>query len=259
MIQKSFAIFFLVFLSACSSFQITPVPADEIVWKPSVTSIPPTALPSPTPTPVPLTASPEPTKDPNFFRDDFSGALDADWTWEREEPANWSLSAVSGSLQINVGGGYVAQRTNFNLLLRPAPKGNFQIETQINFQPRDNFQFAGLIVYESYSNFIQAGRGYCRTYACIGEGLYMNFYKNGHLVKPDFGQTYKDINPILLRLSRRGDAYTFEGSTDGKIWFIIGSHTSDLNPAQIGITTGQNQEGQVLPALFDYFEVRSLP
>ncbi len=153
----------------------------------------------------------------------------------------------------------VKVKTNFNLLLRPASADDFQIATQINFRPESNYQFAGLIIYESDANFIQAGREYCKSFDCAGAGLYMDYYKKGVVVKPDFGQTYKEANPILLRLSRRSDSYTFEASTDGKVWFTIGSHTSDMKPIQIGLVTGQRVKGDMLPAAFDYFEVRSLP
>lgn len=258
MIKKSLFVLLIFFLTACGP-TLPPAPATlspQILLRLSAT---PSPHPSATPTEIPPTASPAPTNDPNFFRDDFAGALDPNWHWIREDPAHWSLTNVPGSLQIDVGGGYVNAQTNFNLLVRPAPSGNFQIETQLTFEPQDNYQFAGLIVYESDSNFIQAGRGYCRTYECVGDGFYMNNYQKGKVIQPDFGQTYKDSNPVLLRLSRRGDTYTFEASTNGKAWFIIGSHTSDMQPLQIGLLAGQNQKGKVLPAVFDYFEVRSLP
>jgi beta-xylosidase len=258
MIRKFLLLVLVIFLAACSFIpQPTPFPTLTVITRtPSAT---PSAIPLATLTATLPAASPTSTKDPSFFRDDFAGALDANWHWIREDPANWSLTEAPGSLQINVGGGYVNAQTNRNLLLRPAPTGDFQIETQVTFQPQDNFQFAGLIIYESDANFIQSGRGYCRTYECVGEGLYMNYYQNKHAVQPDFGQSYKEINPILLRLSRRADSYTFEASTDGKIWFIIGSHTSDMKPLQIGLVTGQNVKGKPHPAVFDYFEVRSLP
>ena len=256
MVKKLLAVLLFVFLSACSVSPSTPPSSEKIVLKPMATL---TSLPSPTSTGAPSAIPPEPTTDPNFFHDDFTGVLKPQWSWIREDPQNWSLTAIPGSLQINVGGGYVVANTNFNLLLRPAPTGDFQIETQISFSPDDNFQFAGLIIYESNANFIQAGRGYCRSSECAGEGLYMNYYKKGVAVKPDFGQTYKDSKPISLRLSRRGEDYTFEASTDGKVWFIVGSHTSDINPLQIGLVTGQRLKGSTRPAAFDYFEVRSLP
>ena len=253
--RKLFFIVILIIFPACNFLAPpTPAPSAIIVIQPSSTA---TMIPSLTPTEVPPTASPVPTADPNFFRDDFDGSLATSWTWVREDPNGWSLTDVPGELQMTVGGGYVSAHTNANMLLRPAPPGNFQIETQITFNPRDNFQFAGLILYESDSDFIQAGRGYCRSFECVGEGLYMDYYRKGILVKPDFGQPYREVGPFLLRLSRRADTYTFEASGDGKVWFIVGSHTTDLNPLQIGLVTGQRLQGTNLPATFDYFEVRS--
>jgi beta-xylosidase len=255
--QNLFLIFFVVLLSACNSIpQPTLSPSETLVFKPSAT---PTNIPSPTSTEVPPTLSPLPTTDSNFFRDDFNQVLDTDWSWVRQDPQNWSLTAIPGSLQINAGSGYVPAHSNSNLLLRSAPAGNFRIETQITFKPEENFQFAGLIIYESDSNFIQAGRAYCSAVGCIGEGLYMDYYRKGVVVKPDFGQTYEDIDPILIGLSRRENTYNFEVSTDGQVWFVIGSHTSDLNPIQIGVVAGQNLGGSSIPAAFEYFEIRSLP
>jgi beta-xylosidase len=256
--QKGFFIFVLILLSACN-FLPSPTPdaSEKIVFKPSTT---PTIViaPSPTSTEIPPTISPLPTADPNAFRDDFNEYLDPQWIWVREDPQDWSLANVPGALQINVSRGYIPAHTNTNILLRPTPAGNFQIETQITFKPTDNFQFAGLIIYENDSNFIQAGREYCNAVGCIGEGLYMDYYRKGAVVKPNFGPAYNEIDPILLRLSRRGDSYTFETSTDGKTWFFIGSQVSDMNPLQIGLTTGQRLRGNNLFATFDYFEVHSL-
>jgi beta-xylosidase len=205
------------------------------------------------------TIPPRPTLDPNFFRDEFIETLDSQWSWVREDPQNWSLAILPGLLQINVGNGYVVAHSNSNLLLRPAPEGNFQIETHVTFDPMHNFEFAGLIIYESDSNFVQAGHGYCSSVDCIGEGLYMNSYQKGVMVRPSPMQTYTDRNPVFLRLSRRGDTYTFENSQDGNVWFFIGNHTSAIDPLQIGLVTSQNLRGDILPANFGYFEVRSLP
>jgi beta-xylosidase len=255
--RKLFLIVVLITSTACN-FLAAPThdPSETILFKPSATA---TLFPSPTSTEILPTVSPVPTTDPNFYRDDFDTVLAAPWAWVRENPDNWSLTNVPGALEISVSGGYVSAHTNTNMLLRPAPKGNFQIETQVTFRPENNFQFAGLIIYESDADFIQAGREYCRSFECVGEGLYMNYYNKGKVVRPDFGQPYKGIDPILLRLSRRANTYTFEASTDGKIWFIIGSHTSDMKPLQVGLVTGQRLKGNSISTAFAYFEIRSLP
>jgi beta-xylosidase len=259
MIRKSFLLVLAVFLTSCALAPSSVLPpTEEFEFRPLSTA---TLIVLRTPTAVTPTATAvqTPVTDPGFFHDDFTGVLDAEWIWLRENPVNWSLITVPGSLQIQVEGGYIPAHNYSNLLLRPAPDGNFQIETQIFFNPQANFQFAGLIIYESDSNFIQAGRAFCSSVDCIGEGLYMNHYNKGLEVEPDFGQGYTEIDPILLRLSRRENVFTFEASTDGKVWFIIGSHTSDIDPRQIGLVTGQNLGGPILPAAFEYFEVRSLP
>ena len=248
-------------LSACSSTlppAPTSAPSQSVVLETPGTSAV-TVLSSPTPTHVVPTIPPQPTLDPNFFRDDFIETLGAQWSWVREDPENWSLAIAPGSLQINVGNGYVLAHNSSNLLLRPAPEGNFQIETQVMFDPAHNFEFAGLIIYESDSNFIQAGHGYCSSVGCIGEGLYMNIYRKGIAAIPSPMQTYTHRDPVFLRLSRRGDTYTLESSQDGNVWFFIGSHTSNINPLQIGLVASQNLRGKILPATFGYFEVRSLP
>ena len=41
-------------------------------------------------------------------------------------------------------------------------------------------------------------------------------------------------------------------------WILRGGTVSTMNPLQIGLVAGQNTTG-LIPALFDYFEVRSLP
>lgn len=200
----------------------------------------------------------EAVTDPNYFRDDFDTALGAGWQWLREDPNNWSLSAVPGALQINIDGGQVSDETIRNLLLRSAPAGNFQIETKITFKPEADYQLAGLIVYESAPNIIQAGRAFCGLPdVCVGEGLYVDYYNNGNFVTPNFAASYTE-NEVYLRLLRQADTYTFQSSSDGSEWILRGGTVSTMNPLQIGLVAGQNTVGPI-PALFDYFEVRSLP
>lgn len=258
---RSLFVYLIIFmiLTACSSSPpIAPTMSENIILEPS--AIPTvTAASSPSPTLFVPTLPPKPTPDVSYFRDEFIQALDTEWSWVREDPENWSLEMAPGTLQINASDGYVLAHSSDNLLLRPAPEGNFQIETQVSFEPRFNFEFAGLIIYESDSNFIQAGRGYCSSVDCIGEGLYMNSFHDGVVQRPSPMQIYAHENLVFLRLSRRGNTYTFESSENGNVWFFIGSQTIDINPLQIGLVASQNLRGDILPARFRYFEIRSLP
>jgi hypothetical protein len=72
-------------------------------------------------------------------------------------------------------------------------------------------------------------------------------------------QIYSQPASVFLRLSRRGDTYTFENSQDGNVWFFVGSKTVTIQPQQIGLVASQNLRGDILLANFAYFEVRSLP
>ena len=251
--------FLVILLSACGA-NPSPVsnPTETMTPQPSET---PALLSTSTsaPTGVFPAIPTKPTQDPSFFRDDFVKTLDMQWKWIREDPKNWSLQSVPGSLQINAGQGYVLAHSNTNLLVRPAPKGNFQVETQLTFQPRDNFDFAGLIVYETDSNFIQAGHGFCSSIGCIGEGLYIHSYHKGLAEGPGIGQTSTLAAPLFLRLSRRENLYEFAISQDGRVWFLIASQTSNLKPLQVGLVAAQHLSRESLSAVFEYFEVRGLP
>lgn len=204
------------------------------------------------------TAVTEPVIDPNYFRDDFDVKLGEGWQWHNEDANNWNLTTMPGFLQINVDGGEVSDDSIRNLLLRPAPAGNFQIETKVIFRPSADFQFAGLIIYESPPNLIQAGRAFCDLPdVCVGEGLYVDYYNSGNFVTPNFAAAYTE-SEIYLRLIRQGDTYTFQTSSDGSEWLLRGGTVSTMNPLQIGLVAAQNTVG-LIPAVFDYFEVRSLP
>lgn len=220
--------------------------------------------PTPPPEAAPTVASPtepvatEPAADTVFFRDDFDDGLGAGWEWINEDPQGWSLSDEPGSLLIEAGPGSVYDDTITNLLLRPAPNGEFLFETRVSFQPSANYQFAGLIAYESPGNFIQAGRAFCDGLeTCSGDGLYIDYYQNGDFILPNFSVPYDGGEALYLRLVWKLDTYVFHTSADGQNWDQHGGQTSSGAPLKIGLVTGQNQAAPI-PALFDYFEVQSV-
>jgi len=104
---------------------------------------------------------------------------------------------------------------------------------------------------------LQASHAYCRSSICVRDGLYMNHYQKGMAILPDFGQPYLRNNDVILRLIRKGTTYFFQMSADGSIFFAVGEHVSTINPIQVGLVAGQNIEGVIIPALFDYFEITS--
>ena len=122
---------------------------------------------------VPLPPQPSPTVNA-FFRDDFSGALSEGWTWIREDSQHWSLSEKPGALRI------ILDPTNCrgvpgNLPLVAPPKGDYQMETLVEFNPTANFQLAGLIVYQDDYNYVKFGKAFCNLEgSCLGNGIYFD-------------------------------------------------------------------------------------
>jgi beta-xylosidase len=228
----------------------TPAPTQGPV------SVPDTEVPA---TRAPLTPTPEPTASPAFFRDDFNQVLAGGWSWQNEDSANWNMNAQAGWLEIRVLPGHIVAGDYSNLLLRSPFDGDFQIETSLVFDPAANFQFAGLMIYESDSDFLQAGRAFCQGGDnCIGDGLYFDRYTAGAFQGPNFAAPYEVGILVHLRLQRRGDAYTFFASADGISWTEIGRHQSDLEPRRVGLVAAQNNEGIPIPARFDYFMLTEL-
>jgi beta-xylosidase len=243
---KTIVLLSFLLVSSCGPSASSPTQEPTVA---PATEVPPTqALP---------TATSVPSAD--LFRDEFNQVLAGGWSWQNEDAANWSLSAQPGWLEITLQRGHIVTGNYANLLLRPAPEGDFQIETSLGFEPQANFQFAGLVVYQSDSDFLQAGRAFCEgTDICLGDGLYFDKYRQNTSEPPNFATPYEGGASVHLRLQREGDSYTFFASPDGVNWTEIGSHQSDIEPLQVGLMASQNNDGVPLSARFDYFMISGL-
>jgi len=247
--MKKAIIFLLVsafILTSCGP-QATPTPV------PTSTA---TASPVPTYTAVPTaTVTPSPTPVPILFRDDFEGTLDAGWQWVKENKKMWSLTNKPGSLEIIAGSGGVASR---NLLILPIPKGNFELETKLTFEPAVNYQIAGLIIYYNGANYIMFGRAFCATCLSDGDGFYFDMNERGKLSTDNFASAAPGTDLVYLRLRREGNTYTSYTSEDGIQWTKHGVHTSEFEPKSVGLAAGQSTKDS-MPAQFDYFTISAIP
>lgn len=248
---KSVLVFVLLTLSLLSCSTPTPV----------AVPLTDTPVPPPTNTPLPPTATlePSPTPDPLIFRDDFEGALDESWSWTKENKQYWSLTNNPGWLEITALPGNIGDGSITNMLLRPMPEGNFELETHLKFQPTGNYQIAGLLIYESASNFMQFGRAYCNAPACKGDGYYFDLTIGGSFTGENFSTAAPEIDTIFLRLRREGNTYTAYASEDGEKWQVIGTHTSEMSPMFVGLVSGQAVNSLPKPAQFDYYVINALP
>jgi beta-xylosidase len=201
-----------------------------------------------------VTAAPASTS-VEFWGDEF----DWDWTWVREDPTHWSLTARPGSMVITSTQGSLGWTSNNaqNVLLRDAPATDFVIETHVHFEPTENFQFAGLVVYDNDDNFMQLGRAYCGVGgSCVGNGIYFDHEEQGTNVGSNYAMATTLLNEAYLRIVRNDDVLTGYYSENGTNWTMVGSHTivSGMVPSRIGLIVVDGDQGATeIPAEFEYF------
>src|SRR5262245_49514763 len=91
------------------------------------------------------------------FDDNFnSPTLNPKWSWVRESPGNWSLTARPGYLHIATEGKDVQSGADTApLLLQNAPTGDFEISTYVQMKPTADYQQGGIIMYGDDANYIR--------------------------------------------------------------------------------------------------------
>jgi hypothetical protein len=236
-------------------------PTAEIILEPTVR--PAASSPPPTSAPPPPTSAPAPTESAplasSVYRDEFNGVFDPVWGWSQSGFSGYSLSHMAGWLRINLStGSFLHATPPDNLLLRPAPAGDFSIQTLLRFSPHNNFELAGLVVVFDDGSALQFGRGFCYTDGnsanCIGDGLYFDNIQNGAAVGGNFATPALLGLDYVLRLERQGTTYAVSDSTDGTSWTPLGSHTVAAPPVSIGLIAAQATVANPY-ADFDYFEI----
>jgi hypothetical protein len=205
----------------------------------------------------PATAAPTSAADASDalpFRDDFDGALAPGWTWLREDPSAWSLTAVPGWLRIGLSTEGFLSGAPTNVLLRPAPQGDFDLRTRLQVAPTQDFEFAGLIVAFDDDSVLQFGHGYCDLGPCVGEGYYFDNLQDGAVVGANFGTPSDGPGKDGLRLVRQGNTYIGYYLADDATWIEVGRHVVDRPPLSVGLTADQAPSPGPT-AEFDTFEI----
>ncbi|GAA2360564.1 ThuA domain-containing protein [Dactylosporangium salmoneum] len=196
--------------------------------------------------------------DPN---DEFTGPTLDHCRWNaivREDSTGYRI--VNGSLQIDVPNGDIYGTGNSgppNFILQKAPAGDFTLETKVDgSQFNEQYQQGGLIVYVDDDNYVklntiadnQPGQTVARRIEFRSEigGVVQN-------PQPDAGNLTSGV--WYLRLAKVGSAYTASYSADGTAWTTLGTLTSALNGAKVGLYTLGAGQTASKPASFDYFHV----
>ena len=247
--------------------------------------------PGPSPTgPDPLTTPVQPGRLLPGYSQDFTGtSLAPQWSWVRENGADWSLTTDPGTLTIDAVNGDLWQTVNTaqNLLVEKAPPGDFVAEAKLALRPDQNYEQAGLLLYQDDDHYFrlvgESNSGVDETewaketdvtsgytgFSC-GSGYPANtcpVYGNSFLEVPGFSPAARAVGGNgtwdWLRIIRHGTMVTPYTSIDGRHW-EPGS-TYDLTgfdlrkPIDIGLEAVTAGANAVMPVHIAYVHVYTLP
>ncbi len=181
--------------------------------------------------------------------DGFNAAtLGKNWSWVREDPTHWSLSAAPGNLRIISQDGTLFSTYNNakNLLLMDLPLGDFQFTTKVNFAPVEQYQYAGILLYQDDDHYLSVARAFGSPNKII-ETRYETPEGGYHSSSRDYADP-----TVYLRLIRQGSDYFSQYSADGVNWFSAGEATLSLTNLKIGLTVVDGETPLETPADFDF-------
>jgi len=224
------------------------------------------------------------------YSDEFNtSTLGSQWSWVRENSANWSLSPISGTLTITATGGDLYQTSNTaqNILVETAPSGDFVAETKVAFNPTQNYEQAGMVLYQNDDAYLRLvgefnSQGDETEWAKETNvtSLYTGFkcgsaypantcpvYGSGFVEVPGFSPAARAVGGsgtwAWLRIEKVGDQATAFTSIDGSRWlqgatYNLSGFNPDL-PIKIGLLAITPVANTIKPAQFDYVRVYALP
>ncbi len=245
----------ILILTACSSPSKTPTSQGAESIKPD----------QPTNTSPPQ----EPIATPELiiFFDDFDGGLDSAWTWLNEDPNRWAITS-EGWLAISAADPSVLASDQeigqVNLLVQPAPEGDYIITTRLVSYPKENFQQAGIFLILDGINYVSILNAFCEV--CLpndaGYGVFMEAFKNGEpLENQIWGPHPPEIIDFYLRLvySRDQNSVTGYYASSPDDWRKVGviENLPNINQIGLGAANAPGSEGveNDLNAFFDYIEI----
>jgi hypothetical protein len=192
--------------------------------------------------------------------DEFDGAaLDtARWsTRVRENPATYAVSG--GALRITTengdlwGGGGNAK----NLILQPAPAGDWQVTTQVHIEATGGSEQAGLILHAGDDDYVKLGhigrdgaKWFELVYEKAGQPRFEQALDRTANLPGDFPTTFQ------LRLTSTGGQVTGAFSTDqGASWTAVGrpADASGFADPKVGVMAITNDASEVTEGAFEWF------
>ncbi len=191
--------------------------------------------------------------------DDFSsGVLDPVWSVLGPVGTSSQLgtSATDAYLElVTPDGNFDAWNTNNTArAMQATADGDFQLETRFLTTPTEKYQLQGFLVEQDAGNWIlfdtYSDGSSLRAFAAVTvDGVSSAQFD---VVIPGGSAPY-------LRLTRTGDLWSFEYSTDGTNWTVAGSFTHALTVSAVGVLAGNTGDATGYTAQVDYFENTASP
>ena len=185
--------------------------------------------------------------------DEFNiSTIGTQWSWVRENKANWSLTKSPGAMVIKGEKGDILGTSNNaeNILLQSA-NTDWTIESKVVFsrKPSGFNQQGGLLAYQDDDNYVKlVYRANFRRFMGGNSGI-LDFIieKNGYqfsVVNVRSADVIKDNkNTLVLKLEKKGINYNASYSTDGKNFTSIGKIDAILSNVKAGmiVCNGSNE------------------
>jgi regulation of enolase protein 1 (concanavalin A-like superfamily) len=182
--------------------------------------------------------------------DEFGGALNPRrWEVIDEAPGAWAVR--DGKLHLlTLDGDMFQGRADYrNLFLQRAPQGDFAITARAFVSSGIEYEQAFICVWQDADNYLRlsstfAGRRVLDA-AIEVDGQYVSTQ-----------QPQPGAGPVELRITRRGDVYSFAYRETGPAWVEVGPpRTAAFSDLKMGLGAISPGSTQRRPAWFDYFRL----
>ncbi len=187
------------------------------------------------------------------YRAEFNEKLDEEWSFVREDKADWRLR--EGALQLlaqpsNIWGKQNQKTENF--LLRPIPGTVFAVEVTVDFTPKKQYEQAGILLYADDDNYIKFDREMVNGRQSCTLVLESKAKPRGVKMIP-----FRE-GPLRLRLQiADGKVRAMVKAPDEKAWTPHGQTTLPCNvdKLQVGLFALNGEAGEPRWATFKDFSL----
>jgi PKD repeat protein len=133
-------------------------------------------------------------------------------------------------------------------VMQPSLDENLEIEVKFESQPTQRFQMQGLLVEQDPQNFLRV------DFYSDGSSLRLFAARfTGGVPQTLHNQVIAGHPNLYLRLTRQGNIWTPQHSSDGTNWTVLGSFTQAMTVSKVGVFAGNSGANPAYTAVVDYF------